>query len=102
MSTELFRIIPEKPARTVNGDWVGTLNSRGGTILQILVEPTNLETKYNFGIKDEGGYIIYQKYDIEGALSDSVEIYTFLGEKALVINSATKDERFKIKLICRR
>jgi len=101
MAVELFRIIPEKLPITVNGEWVGTFN-KYGTILQVLVEPTNLETKYNFGIKDEGGYIIYQKYDIEGALSDSVEIYTFPGEKALVINSASNDERFKVKLIYRR
>lgn len=98
MARELRKIIPKEIALTYQGDWIGSFDEYG-TVLQILVQPENLETTYNFGIKDEDGYVIYQNYGIQGALSDVVELPLFPGEKHLIINGASSDEIFKVKLI---
>lgn len=98
MARVVKKLIPEAP-RTQNGYWSGSFNA-AGTLLQVVVEPRSINTIYNIGIKDEDGMLIYVKYDIKGTLTDSgLDIVMMPGEKRIILEDATKDEPFDIKLV---
>lgn len=100
MARQLDKIIPEDPAITVKGKWKSSFN-QFGDIVQILVQPTNINNIYSFGIKDEGGYLIYIRHNIQGPLIDFVEVPVFPGEKTMIIENAQMDDIFNVKMIYR-
>ena len=98
MAREVHKFIPEAP-QTTDGRWMGSTNLEG-TIRQILVIPKTEKTVYNFGIEDEDGMVIFREYDVKGQLNASnLDLIIFPGEKNLIIEEATKDESFRIKII---
>ncbi len=99
MAIQIEKII-FSDARTLNGFYKGTFQNYG-QILQVLVKPTSYENTYNFGIKDEAGFVIYAKAGTKGPIYEIVDIPLFPGEKSVIIEGATIDEPFQIKLIYR-
>jgi len=98
MARVVKKFIPEAPV-TRGGSWNGGFNI-SGTLLQVIVQPTNTDTIYNVGIKDEDGMLIYVRYDVKGNLvDDGLGIVIMPGEKRLILEDVTKDEPFRIKLI---
>ena len=98
MSREVHKFIPENPV-TTNGSWKDSFTF-DGTILQIIVNPNSSNTVYNFGIKDEDGDVCFLRTDVRGRLiADNLDLVVFPGEKNLVIEDASKNEPFSIKII---
>lgn len=99
MARQVMKFIPEEDVKTINGKYLGEFNF-DGTIKQVLVVPETPTTIYDFGIKDETGMVIYSKFDQKGFLaSDDLSIIVFPGIKSFIIENATKDERFRVKII---
>ena len=98
MAREVHKFIPDGPS-TEGGRWKGSTNLEG-TIRQILVVPQTDQNVYNFGIIDEDGMVVFREYDIKGQLNVSnLDLIMFPGEKRLLIEEATKNEPFRIKII---
>jgi hypothetical protein len=95
---EVKKFIPENP-QTVEGFWKSSFNF-DGTVLQVIVNPASSDTIYNFGIKDEDGMVVFLRTDVKGNLIvDGLDLVVFYGEKNLIIEDASKDEPFSIKII---
>ena len=98
MARVVKKFIPEAP-KTTSRLWKGSTNVEG-TIRQILCEPESPDTIYNIGIKDEDDMVLYARYDVTGILPyENLSIIMFPGEKSIVIEDASKDEMFRIKII---
>lgn len=98
MARQVQKHIPEAPV-TVDGRWKGSTNIEG-TIRQIIVIPRTEQTVYNFGIIDEDEMVIFRNLDVKGQLNaTNLDLILFPGEKKLIIEDATKDEFFRIKII---
>lgn len=95
---DVRRFIPENPV-TLGGRWKGSTDIYG-TLRQILIMPSSPTTTYDIGIKDEAGMIAFVKYGHQGILaSENLDIVLFPGEKEIIIENASLDEPFKVKLI---
>ena len=72
-----------------------------GTIQQILIRPTNLDTIYNVGIRDEQGMLIWAKFNVEGELftEEELGLILFPGEKRIILDDVAVDEPFTVKVI---
>lgn len=99
---EVHRFVPEEPAITKGGTWRGSFNF-DGTIQQIIVRPTNASTIYNIGIIDDTGMPIFRRIDHKGLLISPNEgelgLIVFPGEKTILIEDASRDEIFDIKIV---
>jgi hypothetical protein len=99
MAREVHKFIPDDETKTEQGKWIGEFDW-DGTLRQILVVPETPNTMYDFGIKDEGGMVIFSELDHRGFLATgNLNLIVFPGEKTIVIENATKDEQFKVKLV---
>ncbi len=99
MAREVHKFIPDGEQKTEQGKWIGEFDW-DGTLRQILVVPQTPSTMYDFGIKDETGMVIFSRLDQRGFLAtENLNLIVFTGTKNIIIENATKDEQFKIKLI---
>lgn len=71
-----------------------------GTILQIAVLPLYDDATYDFGIKDEDGDVVFAEVDQKGALRlTDFNLVVMPGEKFFLIENATQDYIFRIKVV---
>ena len=99
MAIDVRRFIPEEQVNTLNGRWIGRTDIYG-TLRQVLVEPLSSDTTYDIGIRDEGNMVIYLQKGVSGVLVGNTErVVLFPGEKTIIIENATRDEPFKLKII---
>ena len=92
------KFISENPI-TTNGFWKGSTNLEG-RIRQVIVQPKSPDTLYNFGIKDEDDFTCFIRQNVRGLLvADNLSIIIMPGEKSLIIEEATRDESFSIKIV---
>lgn len=71
-----------------------------GTILQIVVTPPQPNSSYNFGIKDEDGFVIFSRFGVTGNLiADNLDLIVFPGEKHLIIENARPDGFYRVKIV---
>lgn len=95
---EVHKFIAEGP-RTIEGNWEGSFNWHG-TLLQVLARSWSPETTYNIGIVDEDGMVVFLERDLMGHfISKNLDTIIFPGEKRIVIEDASEDEFFDVKLI---
>lgn len=95
---EVRRFIPETPV-TLNGKWKGNTDIYG-TLRQVLVMPPDPTITYDVGMKDEAGMIVFVSFNNQGALATkNLEIILFPGEKEIIIENASFDGPFRVKLI---
>lgn len=99
MAREVHKWLPENVVKTEKGRFSCSFQF-DGTLRQVLVVPQTPNTMYDFGLKDENGMVFYSKLDQKGYLAtENLNLVVFPGEKTIIIENATKDEEFKIKLI---
>jgi len=98
MARVVKKFIPEAP-RTIDGLWKGSTNIEG-TVRQIICQPDSADTTYNIGIKDEDGMVIFSRFDVSGNLPyEDLRLILFPGEKTIIIEDASEDEAFSIKIV---
>ena|SRR3990167_8289180 len=97
MAVSINKIRFEEPF-IKDGYWRGEFNEYGD-ILQICITPASDTNIYSFGIVDEEGYIIHADYSIRGPYFKTVKIPIFPGIKEFIIENASIDEPFRIKII---
>lgn len=99
MAADVRRYIPQDQVNTLNGRWLGRTDIYG-TLRQVLVEPMTPDTIYSIAIRDEGNMLIFLRENVRGPLiADAGRVILFPGEKTIMIENATRDELFKLKLI---
>jgi len=99
MATDVRKFIPEGIPQTKNGSWKTGVDIYGD-LRQVLIQPKTPDTMYDIGIKDDSGMLIFVKYDVHGPLAtEDLNIVMFPGEHQLIIENATRDEEFRVKLI---
>ena len=99
MAQDVRKYVPDKVVETVGGRWMGTCDIYG-TLRQVLVEPLSPYTIYNIVIRDEGNMVIFTERSVVGPLvGNAHETILFPGIKTIMIENASKDEMFKLKLI---
>jgi hypothetical protein len=97
MATSINKIKFEEPY-TTSGYWSDEF-TQFGDILQVLIQPLTDTNIYSFGILDEEGFVIYAEYNIRGPFFKTVKIPMYAGTKKFIIENASIDEQFRIKLI---
>ena len=95
---ELKKFIPE--SSVVTRGFYKTPFEFEGTILQVVVMPPDPNTLYNFGIKDEDGFVIFSKFDVRGNLvASELDLVLFPGQKWVILEGARTDGVYRIKLV---
>ena len=99
MAKDVNKFIPDEIPTTINGSWkIGA--SIYGDLRQVLIQPQTPDTMYDIGIKYESGMLIFIRYDVQGSLiTGDLNIVMFPGEHQIIIENATRDETFRVKLI---
>ena len=81
-----------------SGYWAGeTLNVIGDMCTQILIEPTQDTTEFDFIMTDRNGAVVQCFEDEVGTLNDMTP-FAANGEYTLEIENASRDEAFKVTI----
>ena len=84
---------------TSNGELEVNTQYIRGLCRNIIINPASESTTYDVNITNGNDIIVYERLSETGTLSEIIQL-PVLGVYTITISDSTKDELFKIQLIC--